>query len=180
MTSFLFWNLNKNPLQAITANIAWQRQVDVIMLVECSISSHVLLKALNQSDPAAYHYAPSIGCEKVEVFSRFSYDFIRPILETERLTIRHLNLPGAVDILLAITHFPSKLYWSDSSQLSECIELSTLIKTAEAQIGHARTILVGDLNMNPFDDGVVNANGLHGVMSKAIAEERTRIVQSKE
>jgi hypothetical protein len=34
--------------------------------------------------------------------------------------------------------------------------------------------------MNPFEDGVVSANGLHGVMTRSIAEKRTRVVQSQE
>jgi len=39
--------------------------------------------------------------------------------------------------------------------------------------------LVGDLNMNPFEDGVVDAFGLHGVMTRRIARRETRIVQGK-
>ncbi len=38
--------------------------------------------------------------------------------------------------------------------------------------------LFGDLNMNPFEGGVVSAMGLHGVMCRSIAQERTRKVQN--
>lgn len=62
----------------------------------------------------------------------------------------------------------------------ECCELSNTIKRVEKQIGHSRTVLVGDLNMNPFEDGIISANGLHGVMNRFVAEKRTRTVQSKE
>ena len=41
-------------------------------------------------------------------------------------------------------------------------------------------MLVGDLNMNPFEDGVVGANGLHAVMSRKIAERQKRTVQNTE
>jgi hypothetical protein len=34
--------------------------------------------------------------------------------------------------------------------------------------------------MNPFEDGVVSANGLHGVMSRQIAQRNTRVVQEAE
>ena len=179
MTTFLFWNLNKKPLHTLVANIALLHQVDVVMLVECSVEASLILKTLNRGRTADYHYAPSIGCEKVEIFTRFPYDFILPIFETSRLTIRRLTLPGLSDVLLAIIHFPSKLYWSEASQASECVELSNSIKSVEQQVGHARTILVGDLNMNPFEDGIVNANGLHGVMSRSVAEEMSRTVQSR-
>jgi hypothetical protein len=149
------------------------------MLVESVSDPAVILQELN-SQETTYHYAPSIGCEKVVLFARFSSDFLRPILETNRLTVRHLNLPGVTDILLAVTHFPSKLHWSDTSQMMECVELSNSIRVAESQVGHSRTVLVGDLNMNPFEGGVVSANGLHGVASRAIAQKKSRIIQSRE
>lgn len=180
MTSFLFWNLNKNPLESLIANMAINRRVDVVMLAECEISPDTLLRSLNSINPASYHYAPNRACEKIEVFCRFSNAFIQPIYETERLTVRHLNLPGAVDALIGITHLPSKLYWSEASQAMECVELSDALLAAEEQVGHSRTLLVGDLNMNPFEDGVVSARGLHGVMSREVAKKRVRTIQARE
>lgn len=180
MVSFLFWNLNRSPLEGILANLALRNQIDVLVLVESSIAPAALLKSLNRDNGAAYHYARSWGCRQVEVFTRFPSKFIRPVYEEDRLTIRHLKLPGLRDILLAATHFPSKTHWSEPSQTSESVELANSIRMTESQVGHARTLLVGDLNMNPFEDGVVSANGLHGVMSRGIAERRTRIVRGRE
>lgn len=122
----------------------------------------------------------SIGCEKITIFTKFPRKFIQPISEDSRLTIRHLKLPGAIDILLSVVHFPSKLHWRESSQTAESVYLSETIRRAEANVGHSRTILVGDLNMNPFEAGVVNANGLHGVMSRRIAQKRSRKILQKE
>lgn len=48
------------------------------------------------------------------------------------------------------------------------------IKLYENELGHSRTILVGDLNMNPFEKGVVGAKGLHGVMARSIAKSGGR------
>jgi hypothetical protein len=39
---------------------------------------------------------------------------------------------------------------------------------------------VGDFNLNPFDYGAVVANGLHGVMTKAIASEGSRVINGVE
>jgi hypothetical protein len=47
------------------------------------------------------------------------------------------------------------------------------------QAGHARTILTGDLNMNPYEDGMVVSNGLHAVMTREIALRETRTVKFK-
>lgn len=180
MTTFLFWNLKKKPLQGLVANLASRHNVDVIMLAECVIPPDVLLIALNHSSQVEFDYAPGYGCDKIRIFTRFPRQLIPPILEDSRLTIRHLKLPGMVDILLSVVHFPSKTHWSSSSQTAECVQLSQSIKLAEEQIGHSRTVLVGDLNMHPFEEGIVNANGLHSIMSRRIAQKKSRTVQGRE
>ncbi len=179
MTSFLFWNLNRKPIQSFVSRLVSRYEVDVIMLAECSIKPTVLLKELNQIDTAAYHYVPQLGCTKIEMFTRFSSQFIPPLYETDRLTIRHLKLPGLTDVLLAITHFVSKMHWSDDDQALECAPLAESIRATETNVGHSRTVLVGDFNMNPFEFGVVSAGGLHGVMSRSIAARKHRIVQNR-
>jgi len=74
-------------------------------------------------------------------------------------------------------HLPSKLYWNESSQALESTELARLIVEQEAAAGHARTLLVGDLNMNPFEIGMAGAVGLHGVMTRQLASRQTRTIQ---
>ncbi|MGO9117708.1 MAG: hypothetical protein ACLQPD_08865 [Desulfomonilaceae bacterium] len=179
MTSFLFWNLNRKPIQTLVSRLAGRYEVDVILLAECSITPTVLLKELNQNATASYHYVPQLGCTKIQIFTRFSRRFIRAVYETDRLTVRHLKLPGLTDVLLAVTHFISKMHWSEHDQGLECGPLAESIRKTETKVGHSRTILVGDFNMNPFEFGVVSAGGLHAVMSRWDAEREERIVQSK-
>jgi endonuclease/exonuclease/phosphatase family metal-dependent hydrolase len=75
------------------------------------------------------------------------------------------------------TDGPSKLYWSDDDQFAECIELAKFIRQIEKDLGHSRTILVGDFNMNPFEKGMIVSNGLHAMMSKRIARREARTVK---
>ena len=51
----------------------------------------------------------------------------------------------------------------------ECTKISSIIREVEEEEGHSRTIIVGDLNMNPFEKGMVAASGFHGTMSRDIA-----------
>lgn len=178
MTSFLFWNLNKKPLQRRVANIALQYDVHVVILIETSAAIATTLRNLNRHGPPSYHYSPGL-CKKVEVYSRFTGRLIRPILETNRLTIRHLQLPGLIDMLVAATHFPSKANMSAPSQQFEAVSLAGSILSAEKTVGHSRTILVGDLNMNPFEAGVVGGMGLNAVMTRQLANRGSRVIQGK-
>jgi len=145
-TTFLFWNLNQKPLQSVIASLVLQYEVDVLMLAECSIPPDVLLRTLNRPGEADYHYAPGI-CEKIQIFTRFTAKFVQPVFEANRLTIRHLKLPGQTDVLLAVIHGISKRNYSDEGQIFEAEKLSNTIKNTERRIGHTRTVLVGDLNI---------------------------------
>jgi len=179
MITFLFWNLNKKPLQSNIKNIVDKYEVDILMFAECDIPPEILLRTLNQ-DSVLYHYVPKIGCQKITIVTRFPSDWIKARQETDYLTIRHLRLPGLRDILLAIMHFPSKLYWKDHSQASECFIVANMIKEAEEEAGHSRSILVGDFNMNPFEYGVVSAVGFNAVMTRGIADKKSRMVKGRE
>ncbi|MGB0386765.1 MAG: hypothetical protein ACPGWR_18285 [Ardenticatenaceae bacterium] len=179
MTRFLFWNLNRKPLQSLIATLAVQHEVDVLIFAECSIEPNVLLQSLREAG-VEYHYLPSAACKKIEMFTRLAPDAFEIIIDLDRRIILQLNLPEAKEILLAATHFPSKVYWDDASQAAECVELIRDIRATEQKVGHSRTILVGDLNMNPFESGIVNANALNAVMSQTIARRGFRVIQGTE
>ena len=177
MTNFLFWNVNKKPIENLIKELAFQYDIDVILLAEYESDPTKLLLTLNK-DSFGYFLAKS-NCSKIRIFSKFRDEFFPAISESDRLTIRNLKLPGLQDILLASVHFPSKINFSAESQADECVNLTDSIKEVENRIGHSRTILVGDLNMNPFESGVVSSRGLHATMSQRIAQKGNRIVQGK-
>jgi hypothetical protein len=81
---------------------------------------------------------------------------------------------------MAAVHFPSKLRWSNESQLFECVELAKAIRRVEDSVGHRRTVLFGDFNMNPFETGLIGAAGLNAVTSRAVASRGSRVVQGRE
>src|ERR1035441_2273436 len=165
-TAFLCWNLNRRPLQQFVAELARSRNVDVLILLECAIGIADLLFALNEDATPIFHYAenPAGSSDEIKIFTRFSTEFLRPVRDARRLTIRHLVFPARTDVILAAVHFRSKLNWIDTSQYLECTELRRTIAEVETLVGHSQTILAGDLNMNPFEAGVVAANGLNATM----------------
>ena len=178
MVTFLFWNLNKKPRQEIVARLAHRHEVDVVMLAECAIAPATMLQTLNPRGTGAYHLAPG-ECAKVVVYTRFDSSFIRPVHEEHRFTIRALELPARTDILLAVTHLRSALYQRADSQAFGCVEFGRTVRDVEERQQHQRTVVVGDLNVNPFEAGVVGASGLHGVMTREIAKRGSRTVESR-
>lgn len=179
MVNIVFWNLNRKPLQNLLAALVKSYAVDLLVLAENTIPSETVLAALNGERPG-YRTRPWSICTKITVFTKFHAGFLQPTEESERILICHLKLPARTDILLAMAHLPSKANIDDMSQYAECQLLSESVKNAETKAGHTRTVLVGDLNVNPFEVPVVGALGLHAVMTKQVAMRNSRKIQSRD
>ena len=179
MVTFLFWNTNGKPLYEQIRELARAHQVDVIILGEFAANPVSLLEHLNSGPRPEFHFATG-QCERIRIFTRFSSGFLRATYESKWISIRRLRLPARLEILVVAAHLPSKLYRSEDSQAFECLEIARTIREQEEKVGHERTIIVGDLNMNPFEKGLVSANGLNAVMSRQVASRRTRTIMSRE
>jgi exonuclease III len=175
---FLFWNIRGKDLYPLVAELAHEHSVDVIVLAESKTSVGMALQTLNRPQ-VAYQFCEGF-CESISIFANFQPAFMRIVSESSRVSIRHLSLPARNDILIAAAHLPSKVHFSDASLVYECINLAKMISEQERLIGHKRTIVLGDLNVNPFEVGMVGTDGLHAVMSRAVALRRQRTVQARE
>lgn len=173
MTTFLFWNINNKPLHRQVRELADEHAVDVLVLAECNLSEATLLNALNTGKAADFHFTRS-ECPALKIFTRFAGVYLEEVSHDTRVSIRRMRLPAREEMLLATAHLPSKMYADDRDQDRHCEHVGQMVRSAEDTAGHQRTLLVGDLNMNPFERGVVMASGLHAVMTKATAHKRDR------
>ena len=158
MTRFLFWNLNRHDLHGFVRDLARQENADVVILAECPTSPAQLLEELNADSPdyadaRHYQYAPG-NCGHLLFFTRFESNLLTPLFESHRVSIRRLTLPKYQSILLAAAHLPAKMNFSEESLLVESVHLAQAIDEVEVSEGHQRTVLLGDMNMNPFEAGM--------------------------
>ena len=169
MITFLFWNLNNKPLHRHIRELADQHAADVLVLAECNVSEATLLNALNTGRAADFNFTQS-ECPALKIFTRFAGLYLQEVDHDTRVSIRRMRLPAREEILFVAAHLPSKLYADDRDWELRCEKTGQMICAAEDVAGHERTLLVGDLNLNPFEKGVVMASGLHAVMTKATAD----------
>lgn len=179
MATFLFWNICRRPILELIVRLAHSHDVDVLMLAECDIEQHTLQMALSRDQQAAYLPAPGISEPRLHIYSRYIPRFIQPVRDSGGIAIRRIQPPLGRDILLVAVHLASKLYQTEDDQALACTRLARIINEEEHRIGHSRTVVVGDLNMNPFEYGVVGADGLHSVMDRRIAKRVFRRVQGE-
>jgi hypothetical protein len=177
--NFLFWNLNSKNLVNEISNIAAFHSVDIIILAECGgLSDSELLLKLNEKETLYSANNPDSECKKIKIFTRFSYNLITPKNEGDRYTMRRLVLPQADPINIIAWHLPDKGNHSSESQNELASQYAHKIKDFEVEYGD-KTIVVGDFNMNPFEIGMVKANGFHAIMSSKIAADKKRTIDGK-
>lgn len=176
--TFLFWNLNRKPLAPVVAAVARQHEVDVVILAECVELHGAVLTALAAALRVPFFHAGS-QCDRIKIYSRFSPDNLKPVLDHDHYTVRSVRGAEARETLLVAAHLPSKLHFDAESQQSMLCELGLQIRDVEDKRGHTRTLIVGDLNADPFEAGVVGASGLHGAPTRAIAASGRRTVHGR-
>lgn len=78
------------------------------------------------------------------------------------------------DIILAGIHFPSKATYNGQTQLSFANNYAKWVAEVELQRKHKRTILFGDFNMNPFEQGMIEPQAFNATISFEIAKSGPR------
>ena len=192
MLTFLFWNMGgarttddalarqrQARLSTIVANLARRFRVDLLILAECPVAAPDLLEAVNAESLNPFSSPDPLSvCERIAVYPRFPGRFLKLKSEWTKYTGRELRLPGSPSILLFAVHLGSKLHQSGESQGMSLPDFRGTIRMVERQSGHERTVLVGDLNMNPFETGIVDAHGLNAVMTRKLASRGARTVDA--
>lgn len=175
MTSFLFWNLGGKNLEPVLRRLTARYGIDVLVLAECEVPEGSMLKSLNAADKGTFRRIPAVASRRVVLYSRFAQScFGFPLREADHYLIRTLAPPNGVEIVLAMAHLISPIHKSVKDRSSRCVGFAQDIRAAEKAAGNERTIVVGDLNLNPFDDGLLNVRGLSALADRRTVQRRNQ------
>lgn len=177
--NILFWNINKKNLINEINSLSEDNDVDVIIIAENEISDTTIMRVLNANRKRLFMLPVSLS-NSLNIYVRINRDAVHPLFDSNGIAIREICPPLGLSFIIAAVHLPSKLYADQVDQTFISAQLSEAICDAESRAGHDRTIVIGDFNMNPFEAGMVAANGLHAVMDRPTAMRIKRIVQGKE
>jgi len=93
-----------------------------------------------------------------------------------RLVIQELQIGNHLGFLVACVHLWDRMSVpTPEGRQSRAQEIAMDIRKVEEVAGHRRTILVGDFNMNPFEGGMIDSKGMHGIMSRQLARTMERM-----
>jgi hypothetical protein len=167
--SFLFWNVRRATGSALLASVfrLAAKGIQVFLFAEGPSDPANLLAALNRSNAGLYNPVASKS-RRVLFFSclpnaqwtdRF-YDEI-----SDRLSVQELQAGSSPGILIVGAHLDSPNNLSLEGRAEWARDVAADIRKLEGDVGHNRTLLVGDLNMEPFDGGLVETSALHAMMT---------------
>jgi exonuclease III len=175
----LYWNLNGKHLEETVAMLAAEHRPEIIILSESDLSEHTLLERMNRGLELKYSFMErgrEIDQQLISIYDPACFQKVRDERHVSAWTLRTLDAP---EILVFALHLPSKRWHSREDQYLLAAKWRQMIETTEEQCRHRRSLVVGDLNMDPFEYGIIGSEGLHAIMSKTIASKVSRTVMGE-
>jgi hypothetical protein len=174
----LFWNTRGGePVEQVVALVK-ERAVDVLILAEWPSSAVRLLDGLNAGGVARY-FVPFNLAERLTFLVASPPANFTSVYDDAGIAIRRFRPPIGLDVTVVALRLPSKLFVTNEEQALLSTRTARLIDNVEQEIGHRRTIVIGDFNMNPFEAGLTSSEGFHAVMSRAVAKRGDRTVHGE-
>jgi exonuclease III len=171
MPRFLFWNYRCDlpEREAILARLVHHEAVDVLILAESSCDPKLLVDRLSTTG-RIYHPMP-LPHKRLQVFAGYSAESFRWSREYDRLCLLGFQVPGHPEMILGAVHLASGLHLERSERHSKAAPLARAVRQIQLERDHARTIIVGDFNLNPFDDGMIFTEGFGAMMTKSLVKK---------
>lgn len=174
--NILFWNVQKKNVDEYLIDFVNHLNINFIILAEFDSNSDNLLKSLNGS----FVELPKIGCKKITIFYKKDMFDIALGPEANRYTTKIIRIQSNdIKLLMVAVHLQSKINVNDNTQLLESVEIKKELEQIEEKFLLENTFIIGDFNMNPFEDGMVSASAFNSIPCQKTALKGKRVLQSK-
>jgi exonuclease III len=180
MVTLMFWNTNGRHSGEAIGHLCQEHNVDVLLLAETETGSARLVTEINGVAGAKGTFWELPRREsRVRACTRYAPGVVRPTFDDGHVKMLELRPPIGLPLLIVAAHLPSKLWAGEEEQKYRVRGLRQDIVRQEAHLGHQNTVVIGDLNVNPFEDALTAADGLQGVMDRVVAARPARTVQGQ-
>ncbi len=186
--TFLFWNLRgehtkswayRAPnLRASIANLAISRKIDTFCFAEFGFLDAEVIESLNSAGVGNY-YAVASRNSRIRLFSRLENAQWKDRFNSQlndRMTAHSLRVGKSRSILIVCVHGRDRMSVShENDHASHAQDLADDIRLIQKDVGHQRTVVCGDFNMNPFELGMVAAKNFHALLSQNLTRTIHRL-----
>lgn len=174
MLNLLFWNLKKKSLSESVGLLAKKKEADIVVLAEMPPRAEDILTRLRQYDSTFEVSDQILSHRRVVLYHRRSATQVQYLHHAKFWTIYQLSLSDGLPLILVAVHMPARSgrgYIGSDNRFPLFQRLRQDILKEESISGTDRTVVIGDLNQNPFDREVVHLETLNAVMDPDIATD---------
>ncbi len=170
--NILFWNLGKKNNAQYLADCIKEWQIDLIVLSE--YENLDVSFVLNDLKNDYWHVLGKGGCDKITLIARnkvavtIKREQSRYALYSIECNNTKFNLVG--------THLQDRRNCDPAQRIAVIARLMNDLKNLEDSSKCKKSIIIGDLNSNPYDAELLQMNAFHAVLFKDViknAETRT-------
>ncbi len=176
-----FWNVNNKALIDPIVGLIFEKNLSLLVLAEYKDDLSPLLVKLNlKSSDLFYELRPipkKLGKRRtpLKFITNIPSTAARSYFDSSDnyLSVKEVFVNGPGTVLIACVHLPSKWKRKDSEQTSISKMVSQKIIEIEKDFGNSNTLILGDFNMSPFEDGLIHKDAFHAVSSRVIAKDKS-------
>ncbi|MEI2633011.1 MULTISPECIES: endonuclease/exonuclease/phosphatase family protein [Bacillus] len=174
-----FWNTEKKEVNKILIEAINHYNLDVISLAEYDdkYRENLIREMINQE--IEFYHVPQIGCKRIHIFTKYKPTKIIHLAETSYYTIKKIPHRKLGYLIFVFLHFPSKMHLNEFDFYNESIQFRMEIEKVENENNSTSTVLVGDFNMNPFEEGMMAGPALHAYPTRIEASKESRIIKGR-
>lgn len=190
MTSItiVFWNIYGKRLFTQLANVVSHYEVDLLMLAECPGKKPEeredycldLAKYLTTTTHQPYRCLRN-PTGYVKFLTRLPKNVLpKNPQDTGRASSVIVQSEKLGKLLVVGVHLDSLFGMSQSNQRESAQQEAENIIGLEQKKKTTATLIAGDFNSNPFDEGLISARGFHAMPSRTIAAKGNRRIKKRE
>lgn len=164
----LFWNINKKDNADLALACMREQEVGIAAFAEFSGTefSDAVLRSYG------YHPIGYGGCDKVKIFTRESIEILE-CFEQSRFTVLPMKM-GEIYFVVAAAHLVDRRSSTDSeSRLIDIRAMMRVVHGYESKLSIKKTIIIGDLNANPYDKELLHPNAFNAMLFKGIVRNKS-------
>lgn len=145
------------------------RHVDILIIAEYDFVDADLLQSLNNAHVDNYYAVPSSN-PRLRLFCRLQNGRWKDRFSSQvsdRMTAHTLRVGNSRGIILICFHGHDRMSVPvEADRADYAQDIASDIRLIEKDVGHTCTLVVGDFNMTPYEQGMVSIKGMHALMTK--------------
>lgn len=171
---FAFWNVHQNKaINNYIVDLIYENGIDIIVLAEYNDNDQKMINQLIEKGIYMKKYLTS-GCDRI-----IMYGSIQKVMPANQNKYYSIQIIDNKYILYGM-HLPSRIYSDHQERRNIVIDMIVAdINELEIKLKLNNTIMLGDINENPYDSGCLNATKFHGISSGEDAGKESRLIMGK-